>query len=580
MSYSKSTCSRATKPLITPILVILVIHLVLGSPAGFCQHTFLNVTASMGISGQTGLGHAVGWGDIDNDGDPDLAFSNQEGDGFWFYRNEGDHFAEITNPAGLGGLGGNKIIMAEVTGDEFNDLILRTRSSTQHLFESNGDGTFNDITATSGIGAASIYNVADFNNDGFTDLLSVANSSFSILYNNGTATFQPPQVISTYDSFWGVAVLDYDRDGWMDIYHTTYGGSPNILLRNNGDGTFINTTQEAGLEYPDGAHGIDAGDFNNDGWIDIYLGSYSDLDCRLFQNNGDGTFTDVGPSTGTTGHHDTRTVAFVDYNSDGWLDIFSSHHDFYTYSNTMLRNNGDYTFTEVAVSLGLSGKLIGDYFGQGWADFNLDGAMDLFAAGHIDKYRLFKNSSCPGTGFLIRLVGVQSNPNGIGARVDVWSSGQRVSRNVLPSGGFHDFSSLDLHFGLNGAYSADSLIVHWPSGIIQKMGNVNAGQLITIVEDETTSAGQNPVSDGNGNLRVFPNPVMTTTTVTFHASGHEKVDIEIWGSAGREPSLIQGATVIPGTNTISLNLDNLEPGVYFLGITSGTIHLKAKLIKI
>ena len=542
-------------------IIILIFSL---SIISLAQQNFQNVTGSMGISGQTGLGHAVGWGDIDNDGDPDLGFSNQEGDKFWFYLNEGDHFTNITNSAGLGGLSGNKIIIAEVTGDEYNDLILRTRNSTQYLFESNGDGTFNNITSNAGIASASVYNIADFNNDGLLDLLSVANSSFSILYNNGDATFQTAQTISPYVSFYGVAVLDYDRDGYMDIYHITYGSSPNILLHNNGDGTFSNTTYEAGLGYSGEAHGIDVDDFNNDGWVDVYLGSYSNLGCKLFQNNGNGTFTDVSNTTGTTGHNDTRTVAFVDYNNDGWLDIFSSHHDFYVYSNTMLRNNGDNTFTEVAGSIGLSGQFIGDYFGQGWADYNLDGAMDLFAAGHIDKYRLFKNNNCPGSFINIHLIGVESNPNGIGSRIEVWLSGQKISRYVLPNGGFHDNSNLDINIGLNGAYSVDSILVFWPSGINQKLWTTNANQFITIVENGTTSVDEKIITNQSFTPIVSPNPISTFGKFEFNLTQSNQITVAIFDLKGNQLKLVKHEKMSAGWKSIKFDINDLSNGIYLI----------------
>lgn len=532
------------------------------------QQHFQNVAPAMGITGMTGLGHAVGWGDIDGDGDPDLGISNQEGNGFWFFRNDGDHFTNITIPAGLGGLGANKIIIAEVTGDEYNDLILRTRSSTQYLFESNGDGTFNDITASSGIGGAAVYNIADFDNDGLTDLLSVAGNNLSILYNNGDKTFSTPEIISPLPDFMGVAVLDYDRDGNMDIYWTTYGDNPNTLLKNNGDGTFTNVTAEAGVEFPQGAHALDVGDFNNDGYIDIYVGSYSDLNCKLFKNKGDGTFEDVAASSGTTGHHDTRTTAFTDYNNDGYFDIFSSHHDFYSYSNTMLKNNGDETFTEVAPSLGISGEWIGDYFGQGWADYNLDGAMDFFAAGHIDKYNLFENKNAPGTYLMIDLTGVISNPNGIGAQVDVWNNGQRISRNMLPSGGFHDFSNLRLHFGTNGAYSVDSINVYWPSGIIQKLEATNTGQLLTITEDTTTTgihAGEVIVCPAP--LTVQPNPVTGSGKISFYQLQDGDVHVSLTDMNGKLVKIIFRSKLLKGGHEIDFTTSGLSNGVYILKVS-------------
>ena len=521
----------------------------------------------MGITGMDGLGHAVGWGDIDNDGDPDLGISNQEGSGFWFFRNDGDHFTNITSSAGLGGLGGNKIIIAEVTGDEYNDLILRTRSSTQYLFESNGDGTFYDITAASGIGDAAVYNIADFNNDGLTDLLSVAGPDLSILYNNGNSTFSNVETIAPLPDFFGVAVLDYDRDGWMDIYWTTYGDNPNTLLKNNGDGSFTDVTTEAGVEYAEGAHALDVGDYNNDGFVDIYVGSYSSISCKLFKNNGDGTFEDVSSSTGTTGHNDTRTTAFIDCNNDGYLDIFSSHHDFYTYSNTMLKSNGDETFTEVAPSLGISGEFIGDYFGQGWADYNLDGAMDFFAAGHIDKYRLFKNTNCPGSYLMIDLKGTASNPNGIGTQVDVWHSGQRISRNLLPNGGFHDFSNLRLHFGLDGAYSVDSINIYWPSGIVQKLGSTNTGQLISITEDSLSTHIDPPeIIVCPAPITVSPNPVLRSAKLSFYQVKDDKIKISLFDLKGRQVKLIYNGQIAKGGHEFSFTTEDLRNGLYFLKV--------------
>ncbi len=561
-------------------LTILALFLISCTPVLQAQQSFQNVAAAMGISGQTGLGHAVGWGDIDNDGDPDLGLSNQEGDGFWFYRNDGDHFTNITASGGLGIVpGANKIIIAEVTGDEFNDLIIRTRSSTQYLFESNGDGTFNNITTGSGIAGAAVYNIADFDNDGNTDLLSVANNYYSILYGNGDGTFQPAQNIVPYITFWGVAVFDYDRDGFMDFYATTYNGEENILMQNNGDGTFTNTTIAAGLSYPDAAHAIDAGDFNNDGWIDIYLGSYSPLPCKLFKNNGDGTFTDIAPMAGATGHNDTRTVAFVDYNNDGWLDIFSSHHNFYSYSNTMLRNNGDETFTEVAVSLGLSGEWIGDYFGQGWADFNRDGAIDLFAAGHIDKYRLFKNTNCPNSFVSMQLKGIQSNPNGIGARVDVWLGGERISRNVLPNGGFHDFGNLEVIAGLNGAYSLDSIIVYWPSGITQKLGHTNGDEFLTIIEDETTDIELFTDNINDLLLAITPNPVSDQAVIHWQVMREKNITITLVNIQGQEVRKIFQGAVDGRKHQLTIPVNELTGGIYFLKAeTENSVQIKKIIV--
>jgi len=320
---------------------------------------------------------------------------------------------------------------------------------------------------------------------GYNDLLRLS-PDVSVLYNDGDNTFTSSLIEN--NSYWVVTCLDYNLDGYTDIYLGTYDNSPNKLYRNVGDGTFEDVTSTANAGYNGASHGLASGDFNNDGLPDLYIGSYGNLSCKLFQNQGDGTFTDVTSGSGTSGHNDTRTVSFTDYNNDGWLDIFSSHHDFYSYSNTLLRNNGDGTFTNVAPEMGISGEWIGDYFGIGWGDYNNDGAIDLFAAGHIDKYRLFKNTNCPGNFLNLNLIGTVSTYNAVGAKVVLWAEGESITRWVAGGEGKHDFSSFNLEFGMGDKTMVDSLIIHWPGGIVEKIYDLAANQFLTITE------GSSPLS--------------------------------------------------------------------------------------
>jgi hypothetical protein len=406
----------------------------------------------------------------------------------------------------------------------------------------------------------------------------VAGSDVSILYNNGDATFSAAQTIAPMPDFMGIAVLDYNRDGLIDLYWTTYGDNPNTLLKNNGDGTFDDVTIEAGVSYTQGAHALDVGDYNNDGLVDIYVGSYSNLTCKLFSNNGDGTFSDVTFATNTQGHKDTRTTSFVDYNSDGWLDIFSSHHDFYTYSNTMQKSNEGQTFEEAAPGLGISGEFIGDYFGHAWADFNGDGAIDFFAAGHIDKYRLFKNKNCPGNWLMIDLKGIVSNPNGIGAQVDVWAGGQRVSRNMLPSGGFHDFGDLRLHFGLGEAGVVDSIKVNWPSGIIQQSGSMEAHQYVRIIEDSTVTGIEPPVVFCPAPMTLSPNPANELTSIGFGLSQTSRIELAVFNINGKKVKTLLNGERPAGSHQIQINVSDFPNGVYFVVLQTGFDKQVRKLV--
>ena len=273
----------------------------------------------------------------------------------------------------------------------------------------------------------------------------------------------------------------------------------------------------AGVNFGYASHGLTVGDYDNDSWLDIYVGGYFSQRCRLFRNNGDGTFANVTAAAGLTGYPDTRTVSFVDYDNDGWLDIFASHHDFYSYSNVMWHNLGDGTFTNVSVELGLSGEFIGDYFGVGWADFDNDGAVDLFAAGHIDKYRLFRNLNCPGNFLHVNLVGTLSNRSAIGALATVYARGQSWTRQVTAGSGRQDYGSLTLEFGLATSNEVDSLVVYWPSGMVERVDAPAVNQTLEMVEnaDPTGAGGGVPVVVAGLGLSAAPNPFNPLTSLRF-----------------------------------------------------------------
>ena len=493
------------------------------------QQTFTNVTSSAGISGQTGLGHAVAWCDFDGDGHQDLTFSNQDGTDLWLYQNDGDGtFTNVTVTMGLSTQDASKILWGELTGDDKPDLILNNGGIK--LFQNNGESAFTNITAFSGL-TGSPKGLIDVDLDGKLDVLTDLSDQLRWHRNLGLGTFAAPQSVGAASDTWTTVCFDYDLDGDDDIYVGTYGSSINKLFRNNGDDTFTESAAAAGVAFNNASHGLTVGDYDNDGWPDLYIGGYSSLRCRLYRNLGDGTFEDVTTATGTLGHNDTRTTSFVDYDNDGWLDIFSSHHDFSSYSNTMLRNNGDGSFTETAVSLGLSGEWIGDYFGVGWADFNNDGAPDLFAAGHIDKYRLFRNDEAPGNGLNVKLVGTSSNVSAVGARVEMYAGETHLMRQVINGSGGQDAHSLALHFGLAEATEADSLIIHWPSGMVQKTGSVAAFQTIEIVEESGLSSV--PQATNTLVLSNSPNPFNPMTVITCTHGGSDAPGIvEIFDTRG------------------------------------------------
>jgi hypothetical protein len=477
---------------------------------------------------------AVGWCDVDNDGDQDLAFSNQDGSDFWFYLNDGDGtFTNATVAVGLGLASASKILWAELTGDDHADLLLT--SGGCRLYRNDEGAYFTNITTGSGLSGYP-KGIADIDGDGLADVITDSSDLLRWHRNLGEGAFDVAQTIGAAPDTWTSVCFDYDLDGDSDLYIGTYGNTANLLFQNQGDGTFVEVGVVAGVNFAYASHGLTVGDYDNDGWPDLYVGGYSSQRCRMFRNNGDGTFANVTVAAGLTGYPDTRTVSFIDYDNDGWLDIFASHHDFYSYSNVMWHNLGDGTFVNVAVDLGLSGEFIGDYFGLGWADYDADGAVDLFAAGHIDKYRLFRNVNCPGNFLYVNLVGSQSNRSALGAWATVYSRGHSWTRLVTAGSGRQDFCSLTLEFGLGTNTDIDSLVVHWPSGVVQRVGQLSTNQTLELVEDGGTS----PVTDDlvspipGFELNSAPNPFNPTTSLRFHLPElAESVQLAIYDTRGR-----------------------------------------------
>ena len=293
------------------------------------------------------------------------------------------------------------------------------------LYRNGGDGTFTEITASAGVGNRGNYGqgaaCADYNNDGNVDLY-VTNFGANVLYhNNGDGTFADvTHLAGVGDPGWSSSAtfLDYNRDGFLDLFVVNYlvysldvpylpcgegethtychpslfEGAPDKLYRNNGDGTFTDVSQEAGIGGIGGMFhgkglGVVSADFNNDGSPDLYVAN-DDTRNDFFYNNGDGTFSEISLLAGCAYSFNGIAqagmgVATDDYNGDGWLDIFVTNLSYET--NALYRNNGDGTFTDVIYEAHLGKEsFLSVGFGTGFFDADNDGWRDIFIAnGHI-----------------------------------------------------------------------------------------------------------------------------------------------------------------------------------------------------
>lgn len=338
------------------------------------------------------MGGGVALLDYDNDGRLDIFFVNgariddpmprggrpdKSAPKYWnrlYHQNPDGTFTDVTEKAGLTGMPQNRYGMGVAVGDYDNDGfedIYVTAYGGNTLYHNNGDGTFTDVTAKAGVEAAGWSTSAgffDYDNDGKLDLFVARYLDWSF----------------DDDHFCG----EHKPGGRSYCHPDNFRGITNILYHNNGDGTFTDVSRKAGIANPEGKSlGVAFADFDGDGWSDIYVANDS-VQCFLYRNNRDGTFTDVSLTAGVGFNEDGKTFAgmgvdFSDFDNDGLPDIVVT--DLSDQRYLLFRNNGDGTFTDITNASGLGGATL-KY--SGWsvrlADLDNDGWKDLFVAqGHV-----------------------------------------------------------------------------------------------------------------------------------------------------------------------------------------------------
>lgn len=456
------------------------------------------------------------------------------------YRSEGDgRFTEVTKQSGSIGNGyGMGAVAGDYDNDGDQDLYL-TNFGLDILYRNNGDGTFTEVTQKAKT-INPLWSVSgaflDFDRDGDLDLFvanylefdfsmkpcfgkgeasychpSLFNGTADILYrNNGDGTFsdislQAGVVNPAEGKGLGVAVGDYNNDNWPDIY-VANDTTRNFLYHNNGDGTFTDVSLFAGCGYdengvPEGGMGVDIGDYNNDGWLDIWVVNSSGETNTLYKNNGDETFSDVTDET-QLGEPSYAFLSFgtklFDYDNDGDLDIFVANGhvqdiielltEGFTYAQTaqMFKNNGSKgngTFEEVS---SLSGSyFLEPYVGRGAAfgDYDNDGDVDAFVVNCNQKAFLLRNEGGNKNNWIgIKLIGARSNRDGIGVRVKIACDGQTQIKEVQSGASYASDNDRKLLFGLGEKKKVDLIEIKWPNGVVQILKDVGVNQMITVIE--------------------------------------------------------------------------------------------------
>ena len=448
---------------------------------------------------------ASSWGDYDNDGFVDLLVANSGDAGilgnFLYHNNRDGTFSRIkASPIATDPEHTQRCAWGDYDNDGFLDVVTINGGSghleANALYHNNGDGTFSRATAGSvGELASAKANShggswGDFNNDGLLDLLVVDWARKVVLYRNNpdghfTKVVGDPLVnfgTMSIDCAWA----DYNNDGWIDVFVAGYGGG-NRLFRNDGHGAFIGVTGRVPSSDGDTSDGVAWGDYDNDGYLDLFVTNFEGGGNRLYRNKGDGTFQRITSGSIVTDQKGSTACAWGDYDNDGFLDMAVVNGWSGPEDNLLYHNNGDGTFRKITTGSPVNDG--GYSFGVGWGDYDNDGFLDLFVANSgnagAQSNFLYRNNGNSNAWIRIKCVGTASNRAGLGAKVRIHATLAGQSRwqlRQIDGGDGTSGGSLDAHFGLGDATIIDTLRIEWPSGIVQELHDVAPRQLLTVQE--------------------------------------------------------------------------------------------------
>jgi enediyne biosynthesis protein E4 len=521
--------------------------------------TFRDITAQAGIHfthnngafGKKWLPETMGPGcafiDYDNDGYPDILLVNgQDWPGHaksrpttpkLYHNNHDGTFTDVTSKSGLGiSLYGLGVAVGDYDNDGFDDVFI-TAVGQSHLFHNNGNGTFTDVTKAAGLWGPNEFSTSaawvDYDRDGKLDLvvsnyvqwseqgdlyctLDGAHKSYCTpesykgtaarqWHNLGGGKFEDAtQKAGFYDptsKSLGVAILDYNGDGWPDILIAN-DTQPNKLYLNKKDGTFEERAVSAGIAFSEdgvarAGMGVDAADYDRSGHASLIITNFANQMLSLYHNEGNGLFVDEAPRS-EVGRATLVTLGFgcffFDYDNDGWQDILVADGHIeneiervqkrvsYAEPPHLFRNLGNGKFEEVTGKVGAGFVAPKVARGAAYADINNDGALDVLITTNGGPAHLYRNEGGTNQSLRVKLVGTKSNRDGIGAVVHVSSGGDRQWLMMKSGSSYLSQSELVLTFGLGAKTKADTVEVQWPSGQIDKLSNINAGQTVTIEE--------------------------------------------------------------------------------------------------
>jgi len=566
------------------------------------QLAFEDVATQVGVNysyGDSEYGGGVSFADFNNDGWDDITYATEDGAQIYFFENNNGVFNLVT----LNGISNTyktkQVIWIDYDNDGDKDLFVTAIEGINEFYRNDGGMNFTNISSTIGFFQTDLFtygtSFGDIDNDGDLDAFisnrtSTEQNQRNYLYRNDEGTFvditqssgipiEDEEGNENSQLSFCTMFFDYNKDGFQDIYLANdKTDNINRLYKNLGNGTFEDVSVASGSGIAVNAMTTTLGDYNNDGWFDIYITNTQSSQAGngnvLLKNNGDGTFTDVAEQTGTTFNSFAWGAVFLDADNDTLLDLYvsggfdGSIGSFLSAAFYHQQNDGTFVIPQ---NIGFENDTRKS-FSNAIGDINNDGKPDIIVCNDTENNFLWENKTTNTNNWLkVKLEGVTTNRDGIGNTIEIFINGRSQYRYTLAGEGYISQNSYYEFFGIGNATEVDYVKVTWTGTNIEDVINdVNANQSITIKE----GIGVLNSNDIQTNMlfSLYPNP-SNDGVFKLSVNNNKSNTLKVYDLAGR---LILKIKNLKDKDEFSLN--HCKKGIYLAKVSSDRKSSTIKLV--